>query len=486
MLSRRQLFATAAAAPAVLRGARRPLRDKPNLLFIWTDEQRHDTLAVSGNARFRMPALNQLASESVVFRRNYVTQPVCTPSRGSIMTGLYPHQHGCVANNIPLPPATPTQPELLADSAYRTAYMGKWHLGDEIFAQHGFQEWVAIEDGYQRYFSPGRDRARRSAYHDYLLRQGYQPDETKANVFTRDFAVRLPLEHCKPEFLARNAARFILENRRDPWLLHVNFLEPHMPFFGPLNDLHSEEEAPVPRNYPGDQVDHEPEHYRKIRARYREQGFEGQDLKTRAGWQRLNRNYAGLCTQVDQAVGRMLWALEASGQADNTIVVFTSDHGEMMGSHSLIGKGVFYEEAARVPLLIRAPFLHRGQIVIDRPSSSIDLTPTLLHLLGRKPPEHLPGQSWAPYLEGGRLTEDHVFIEWFTPSGGPHARCVVSPEGDKLALFDRDHHLFFRTAEDPLELDNRYYRAPPQAEITALRKRLDAWQRATRDTLALS
>jgi len=487
MSTRRQfLQATAGgalAAPAVLRGAARALRDKPNLLFLWTDEQRHDTLAVSGNPRYRMPALNRLASESIVFRRNYVTQPVCTPSRGSILTGLYPHQHRSVHNNFAIARETRTQPELLNDGAYRTGYFGKWHLGDEVFAQHGFQEWVSIEDIYSAHFSKDNQQQQRSSYHAYLLSQGYKPDNTRDNKFSRGFAVRLPIHDCKPEFLARHASRFIMENRNGPWLLHVNFLEPHMPFYGPLNDLHSEEEAPVPDNYPGDQVDHEPELYRRARQRYLERSFEGHSLRTRAGWQRLNRNYAGLCSQVDSALSRILWALEASGQSDNTVVVFTSDHGEMMGSHSLIGKSVFYEEAVRVPLLIRAPFLHRRQVVVDRPVSSIDLVPTVLDLLGRRPDAGLPGQSLVPFLEGGRLREEHVFCEWHTPENGPTGRCVISPEGEKLVLFDKDHNMFFDTRRDPLELSNLYYRDQPREAVLRMRKRLDEWQKRTADSV---
>ena len=144
-MNRREFFSIA-AFPAILRSVRKA-GDKPNLLFLWTDQQRADTMAAYGNTTFRVPVMNRLASESVVFDRAYVTQPVCTPSRSSVMTGLWPHQSGCVHNNIAMKPDTKTVPELLADSSYRTGYMGKWHLGDEIFAQRGFQEWKAIEDG---------------------------------------------------------------------------------------------------------------------------------------------------------------------------------------------------------------------------------------------------------------------------------------------------------------------------------------------------
>ncbi|MHC4095888.1 MAG: sulfatase-like hydrolase/transferase [Planctomycetota bacterium] len=109
---------------------------KPNLLFIWTDEQRADTMAAYGNTRIHAPNLNKLAGESMVFQKAYVTQPVCTPNRSAVMTGLWPHTSGCTENNIPLPQDIRCLPELLNDPDYRTGYMGKWHLGNEIFVQH--------------------------------------------------------------------------------------------------------------------------------------------------------------------------------------------------------------------------------------------------------------------------------------------------------------------------------------------------------------
>ena len=130
---------------------------RTNLLFIYTDEQSFNTLAAYGNEQIEMPHLNRLAAASSVFEKAYVTQPVCTPSRSTLLTGLYPHTNGCTENNIPLQPTTACLPEMLAAGDYATAHIGKWHLGDELFAQHGFAEWVSIEDGYNAYFSAGRD-----------------------------------------------------------------------------------------------------------------------------------------------------------------------------------------------------------------------------------------------------------------------------------------------------------------------------------------
>jgi len=483
-VSRRAVLA-AAAAPAILRGASRTPGDKPNLLFLWTDEQRADTLAAYGNRRFRMPVLNRVAAECVVFDRCYDTQPVCTPARSSVLTGTWPHANGCITNNIPLRRETQCLPELLGDAAYRTAYMGKWHLGDEIFSQHGFEQWVSMEDGYHEHFSAGRDRNARSSYHHFLLEHGYKPDSGGGTRFSRDFAVRRKPEHCKPAFLAAEASRFIRENASAPWLLHVNFLEPHMPFFGPYNDLHSEEEAPVPPNYPGDRVAGEPERYRASRQKLLERGFDGHNLKSRPGWQRLNRNYAGLCTQVDEAVGRILWSLEASGQAENTILVFTSDHGEMMGAHSLIGKSVMYEEAVRVPLLVRVPFKRQRPMRIDGPVSQISLVPTLLELMRGKAPENLPGESLVPRLDGRRTAPGDVIIEWHTPPKGPSERTVVSPDGLKLVLSDKDNCLLFDRNRDPQELNNLYSSASHARLVRGLRDKIAAWQRRVGDTMPL-
>ncbi len=472
-MTRREAIA-ALAAPAVLRGARRP-GDKPNVLFLWTDEQRADTLAVHGNTRFKLPVLNRLASDSAVFERCYVSQPVCTPSRSCVMTGLWPHQTGCLNNNIPLKRDIRTMPELVNDSAYRTGYMGKWHLGDEVFAQHGFEDWASIEDGYNKYYSPGRDANAKSSYHHHLLKLGYKPPGGKDR-FSRDFAVRRVIEHCKPAFLAAEASRFLLAHSGDPFILYVNFLEPHMPFFGPLNDLHTEEEAPVPQNYPGDKVDREPKSYIEKREGFLKNGFGGQDLKTRAGWQRLNRNYAGLCSQVDAALGRILWALEASGQAENTIVVFTSDHGEMMGAHTLVGKSVMYEEAMRVPLMVRAPFRGQKPEVRRGSYSHADLVPSLLDLLGKKA-DGLPGHSWfAPHSAQG-----DVFSQWNTESGEANARTIITQEGLKLVQHDKDNCLLFDRRNDPLEANNLYYKAQHQKTVSELRKRLEGQLKRTSD-----
>jgi arylsulfatase A-like enzyme len=472
------------SAPGILRGGRTP-GDKPNLLFLWTDQQRADTMAAYGNTRYRVPVWNKLAAESVVFDRCYDVQPLCTPARSSVMTGTWPHTNGCIHNNVRLRADVKTMPELLDDPSYQTAYMGKWHLGDEVFAQHGFQEWKAIEDGiYQSFYSEGRDKSTRSDYHHFLLGHGYKPDNQKHNTFTREFATKLPVKHSKPSFLAEEASRFIIENRKHPWMLYVNTLEPHPPYSSLWNDLHTPQETPIPKNYPGIPSGGEPETYRKLRRRLT--GRDGLDISKTEGWQRLHQVYAGLCSLVDQAWGRILWALEASGQLENTIIVHTSDHGEMLGAHSLMGKQVMYEEAVRVPFLLRVPFRRQAPQRIMHPVSQIDMVPTLLDLMGKKDVSGFPGKTLTSTLLGKRKPDD-VFLEWnVDPTvGGSRARTVVSPDGWKLVLHENDVCMLFDRKKDPLELNNLYYQPQYAQTIRALRSRIEKFQRDTRDDMAL-
>ncbi len=474
-------------------------RDKPNLLFIWTDEQRADTMAAYGNTKIRAPNLNRLAAESAVFRRAYVTQPVCTPSRSSVMTGLWPHVSGCTANNIPLRPETKVLPELVNDPDYRTAYMGKWHLGDEIFAQHGFQEWASIEDNYTKYYSSSRDRNARSDYHHFLIEKGYTPNN--GSKFSRAFAARRPIDHCKPAFLEQRACEFLKRNRNHPFMLYINFLEPHMPFFGPLDHVHDPDKIDLPANFDDPLEPNEPLRYRAKRARCMEEY--GKDAPTIRG---LIARYYGLVTQVDRSVGGILKTLEDLGLADNTIVVYTSDHGDMMGSHKLVAKSVMYEEAVRVPWLLRVPRMGRRQRVISHATSHIDLVPTLLDLLGSEARDGLPGHSLVPVLRGETKRPDDVHIEWNPGQGAlrrsrkadgvapkseldrvavESTRTVITPDGWKLCLSDRDKCQLFSLKDDPGETRNLFDSGRHPDVIKRLTKKIRQWQERNNDKVQL-
>ena len=478
----------------------------PNLLFIYTDEQRYDTLGAYGNSRIQMPNLNRLAAESTVFGEAYVTQPVCTPSRSSLLTGLYPHTNGCTENNIALDPGTPCLPEMLCGE-YATGHFGKWHMGDELFAQHGFGEWVSVEDWYNDSFSEGRDRSIKSDYHHFLTSQGLSP--AKGDRFDREEACRLPEEYGKPAFLAQEASRFIREHQEEPFALYVNFLEPHMPFVGPRDDQHALEEVLLPSNHKDIPTENQPLKTRLLREHYFQNGFFGPDLKTETGWRRLIAGYWGLCSLVDTYAGKIVDTIDECGLRDNTIVVFTSDHGDMMGSHGLLAKCVMYQEAVRAPLIIRLPGQDRG-CRVDGPVSQIDIVPTLLDLMGQPIPESLEGKSLKGIMaNGSQRSEDHVFIEWQGPNngiGGVEAaiqsaaqsglattpeeieasctdpvRTVISPDGYRYSFSPLGEHELYDLNADPGETHNLIDQPEHAGRVADLLGTLREWQRRTRD-----
>jgi len=471
-----------------------------NLLFIFTDEQRYDTLphaadrpsAYPGGC-LRMPNLERFAESATVFEEAYCTQPVCTPSRGSIMTGLYPQFHGAYDNNVPLDRTARTLPELLPEAhrnRYARAYHGKWHLGDEIFAQHGFENWIGYEDEYAPYYSDGRDRELKCRYNRWLREQGFKPDSPDGN-FSRGRASTLPEAFSKATFIAGETCRFLEENRHQPFIHYLNFLEPHMPFYGPLSGMYPPESVPLPPNFNDFPAPDLPLSHAKA-ERWKAHGFEWYDLSTEAGWRQMIAAYMGLNTLIDRCVGSVLDKLESLGLMDETIIVFTSDHGEMMGSHRLIGKQVMYQESIRVPLLIRLPGQCEQQRITG-PMSQIDLVPTLLDLIGAPLPEGLHGTSKAELLRNGgnaRL-EDDVFICWNTRAHGESpaprsteqlcfredVRTLVTPDGWRFSYFpETGAHELFCLREDPMECHN-LARDPGQvARIEGFTRRLQAWE----------
>lgn len=467
-----------------------------NLLFLFTDEQRRDTLSCYGNDFVQMPNLNGLAAQSCVFENAHCTNPVCTPSRGSMMTGLYPHAHGAEDNNLPLRPGVRCLPEWLPEDvrkSYRVEYHGKWHLGDELYAQHGYERFVSIEDIYWPHFSERRDKSDRSDYHHWLRGQGF----TLGNLdtFSREFEAQIPEQYCKPKFQADQACSFIEQNKGRPWMLTVSMLEPHMPFFGCRDGMYDPDTVPMFSNFdhiPGANPEEGPvpAHVIKRYERWRDEGYEHLDLSTEAGWRQMTAQYLGLCSLIDTHMGRILDTLRHTGQEEDTLVVFTSDHGEMMGSHRLMGKRYLYWESTGIPLMIRIPG-QKSAVRLQGPVSQIDLVPTLLELLGQPVPGDLHGRSLAaPLHEAVRAGSPQVDLV-------PHASdCVVVQENFSRSLLTPDgwrYSCYTPTGEwelfdlnrDPGERNNLAKDPACLARAGSLHARLTAWQQRTGDTLTL-
>lgn len=463
-----------------------------NLVFILTDEQRYDTSAPYGNEQVQTPHLNQLGEEAIVFEKTYVTQPVCSPARSSILTGYFPHTTTVTTNNIPLPAKLPVFPALFPDEAYAAAYIGKWHLGRELDVRTGFDKRISTEDGYT-----AADTTRFSDYHDWLLDKGYEPDNNRSRTFSRGFCNRLPYAHTKSKYMEDQALSFLEAHQDRSFMLYLGFLEPHTPNFGPFDDLHDPTAIQLDSTYGMVVPEEEPLRHALIRNH---EGFD----RSRESLRREMAKYWGLVHQVDRSVGAIVAKLKELGLYDKTIIVFTSEHGKMMGKFGISPKRVMYEASSRVPFFLRIP--GQPSRKISYPVSQIDLVPTLLDALGQPAPGQMPGKSLLPYLEDAHA--GNVFIEWHPNSNQydryPNCpedftedechesreqciRTIVTPDGWKLSKSAReaDRSQLFNLNEDPLEVNNLYYRKEYQPVRDSLLDLILNWQEEVRDTLTL-
>lgn len=468
---------------------------KPNLILFLPDQQRADTLACYGGVKVHAPSLNKLASESIIFERAYVTHPVCTPSRSSLMTGTWPHTNGCTRNSVPLDRRFQIFPELMKDNSYRTAYMGKWHLGEDEPLGRGFQQWISTDD--------------HGDYAKFLISKGIASDKSNGR-FSEVAISNLPIELSRPKFLETHACNFIEHHQRDPFVLVVAFVEPHSPYNGPLNTEHPFHEVELDVTAMLPESEDLPLRYRLMREwqqaeavldreRLPKQFFFG---ITPAEYRSIKQHYLGLVTLVDRSIGAILQCLERCGLADNTIVVHTSDHGDSLGAHHLFGKETMFEEAARVPWLIHLPGQTRSKM-ISRPVSHIDFVPTVLDLLRQPNHPQCVGRSLLPLINDETAAPQNVFLEWapnrtkvkkgsrlgrrriIKRAVEESTRTLVSQDGWKLCLRDKDLDELYNLKDDPFETRNLYSDPGCASVISRLAGEIHRWQEFTNDKLKL-
>jgi arylsulfatase A-like enzyme len=466
---------------------------KPNLVLFLPDQQRADTIACYGGVKVHVPNLNKLASEAVVFERTYVTHPVCTPSRSSLMTGTWPHTNGCTRNSVPLDRRFRVFPELMEQSDYRAAYIGKWHLGEEGPIGRGFDEWISTDD--------------HGDYTNFLISQSITPDKQNGR-FSELAISNLPIELSRPKFLEKCACEFIEKHQRDPFIVVVGFVEPHSPYNGPLNDEHPLDQIELDATATRPESEDIPLRYRLMREwQQAEAVLDRERLPTQLffgvtpeEYRSIKQRYLGLVTLVDQSIGAILGCLERFGLTDNTIVVHTSDHGDSLGAHHLFGKETMFEEATRVPLLIRFPGQTRAQSV-PQPVSHIDFVPTLLDLLGQPNHPQCAGKSLLPLITEEGSRPENVFLEWapnrtkvkrgtklarrrlVKRAVEESTRTIVTPNGWKLCLRDKDLNELYNLNDDPLETRNLYADRQYASVISRLADEIHRWQESAIDKL---
>ena len=414
----------------------------PKVVFILADQWRAQALPTAGNKDVRAPNLERLAREGMQFNRAYAADPLCTPSRAALATGRFPHACGVPRDDIQLPLHWPTLSGQLKDAGYRTAYIGEWRLdGNETPGyvppgprRRGFDYWAAFNRA-NRFFDSVYFRER--------------PEPIRAAGFAPDYQTQL-------------AGEFMEQNRQYPFLLFLSWGPPRPPRNPPAGtaQLYAPDRIQLRANVPSE-----------IEARVRNE----------------YADYYAMCTALDENLGRILNLLDRSDLAGDTIVVFTSDHGDMLGSHGLEDKSAPYEEAARIPLLIRYPrLLKPGTQRDDLLVSNVDLMPTLLALCGAAIPDSMQGKDLSAAIvkaEGGG--RESIFAEGKLGSADEW-RMVVRGL-DKLVVDGRLEvtHLY-NLGQDPLEMENLAREPSQELKRDELKALLKEWMRRTEDRMDAS
>ena len=369
---------------------------KPNILWICTDQQRYDTIHALGNEHIHTPNIDRLVQEGVAFTHAFCQSPICTPSRASFLTGMYPGSvHGCMNGNERWAEAAPLVTKLLADAGVDCGLSGKLHLA----GAQGRREPRPLDDGYRVFhWSHGSSNEWEPGQHDWgewLRSQGREQRE-----FIED-PDNFPPELHQTTWCADRAIEHI-ETAGRPWLMSVNIFDPHVPFDPPASYMQRYDPASLPGPL------------------FRESDLQAQTLLAGVDFQNPVRRpeefnarhiqaaYYAMIELIDDNVGRMLDALERTGQRENTLIIFTSDHGEMLGDHGLVAKGCrFYEGLVRVPLIFSWPGRIQAGLVSDALVELLDIAPTLLDIHDLPAPARMQGRSLLPILRGEADPSQH-------------------------------------------------------------------------------
>ena len=447
------LTAVLLALLAEANAADRPAR-KPNVLFLFADDQRADTIAAHGNPHIKTPNLDRLAAAGFSFRSNYCfggnSGAVCVPSRAMLMSGKTWFNVDTVSLQ-----GTKLLPELLQENGYVTFGTGKWHNGP--------RSWL-------RAFQRGRS-----------IFFGGMSDHTKVPVHDLGPDGRLTGERTGEKFSSELFADAAIEFLRGhdgkrPFFVYVAFTAPHDPRMPPLpyREMYYRNLPPLPASF----LPQLPFDNGMMRG--------GRDENLGA-WPRTETmirdqlaEYYGLITHLDEQVGRILAALGQSGRADNTLIVYAADNGLALGSHGLLGKQSVFEHSMRVPLVIAGPGIPQGKSTRAF-SYLLDVFPTLCDTLRIQPPADLEGESLRPVWEGKKdRVRDSVFLPFID------VQRSVRDERWKLIAYPRIGHLqLFDLQSDPDERVNLIGRSDGAEHVRRLQKLMNGWQAKVGDTLEL-
>jgi len=450
---------------------------QPNVIWIISDQHRAQCLGCDGDLNVRTPHLDRLAAKGLRFHRAVSTSPICSPARAALLTSRYPHQNGVPINGCRMSGELPTVATAFAEHGYRTAWFGKWHVdaphldaapGERKYAgeyrvarerRGGFECWL----GYENVMNP-----------DASWVHGHDESGSEVEPFPLDGFDTDALTDLMLAYLQRRG-REQAEGAGRPFFAAVSYFAPHDPYIAPARWLR--------RYRPGDM---------RLRP----------NVPDVRGWQAQRRcDLAGYCAmveQIDHNVGRIVRLLERTGQLARTHVLYFSDHGDMLGSHGLLRKGVPHEEALRIPLIVGGETSRysdwdgRGGGLCDVPASHVDIAPTSLGLCGLEAPSWMAGADLSGYRIASRpkvplesacagiwrpMTWDGLDWPW---------RCVVTRDGWKYTSLNGQPYMMTNVNDDPYERVNLIPSQLHKAQRRRLHSLLVDWIRRTGDGFPLS
>jgi arylsulfatase A-like enzyme len=344
---------------------------RPNVIYVLTDQWRSDAFGYAGNKVVKTPNIDSFSSEAIIFRNAVSVCPVCTPYRASLMTGKYPTSTGMFLNDLYLPEKELCMAEIYKSAGYQTAYYGKWHLDGhgrinnvQPYRRQGFDYWKALE-----------------CSHDYNNMPYYENNDPEIKYWKK----------YSPFAIAEDAGDYLeeLSKNNDPFLLFISFESPHFPHLTAPEEykmLYPPSELTFDKNVTEDKF---------------------------PGIRKELQGYYAHCTATDKAFGLLIEKIKKYGLYDNSIIIFTSDHGEMMGSHGIrpTEKQMAWNESVRIPFLIRYPGIHANKgSDIFTPLNTPDILPTMLSLSGIKIPHCIEGEDLSPLIRNPGKQKDRAAL----------------------------------------------------------------------------
>ena len=432
------LFTSHAVASEIPKLYRVPGAAPRNILFVLTDDHRYDAIGFMNHPFLKTPHLDMLARGGAHVRNAFVTTALCSPSRASILTGLYAHQHKVVDNNNPVPPGTVFFPQYLQAAGYQTAFFGKWHMGggeqgDE--PQPGFDHWVSFQG--QGTYLPTRPGLNVDGKH--VPQKGYITDELT------DYA----LDWLKGR------------DKNKPFFAYVSHKAVHSEFVPAERHKGRYKDAvftppPTMADTP------EARRGRPMWVQNQRNSWHGVDFPYHSDLDvgEYYKRYCETLLAVDDSVGRLMDWLKGEGLLESTLVVYMGDNGFLFGEHGLIDKRCAYEESMRVPMLAHCPQLTKPGTVVTQLVANLDVAPTFLDAAGLVPPKSMQGRSILPLLRGESPADwrDHLLYEYYWERNFPQTPAMHAIRTDRYkyvhyyGVWDTDE--LYDLASDPREATN--------------------------------